>query len=379
MFLPRLFGRRHVRSSRKVSRRRFSVETLECRQLLATFTVTNVDDSGTGSLRQAIISSNATKGTATDVIDFEIGSGGVQTIALKSALPAVTRPVAINATTQPGTGSAPRIVLDGTNAGVNVSGIIFQTSNSSLEGVAVVNFSYYGVEVDGGSAITVANDWIGVTPSGGAAGNAHTGMVLSIATHGDTINDNVVSNNGGNGLYIDGDANHNTVTGNLIGTSPSGTAALGNAADGILITSGAVSNVIGGTTAATRNVISANGTYGVHIMDASNGNVVEGNLIGTNASGTAALGNADSGVRISNGALENVIGGTVAGAGNVLSGNHTNGVVINDAANGNFVEGNLIGTTASGKAALGNGDDGVLITSGSLDNVIGGTTLRRKT
>ncbi len=121
-------------------------------------------------------------------------------------------------------------------------------------------------------------------------------------------------------------------------------------------------------------MISANANYGVHIMDASNSNVVEGNLIGTNAAGTAGLGNGDSGVRISNGALENVIGGTVAGAGNVLSGNKQNGVVIDDDANDNFIEGDLIGTTASGAAAPGNRGDGVLVAHSSDGNVIGGTT-----
>jgi len=374
MLLSRFFGRRAARSGRPLFRRRFSVEDLEGRQLLSTLTVTNVNDSGPGSFRQAIISSNATKGSATNFIDFQVGSGGTQTIALQSALPTVTHTVAIDAATQPGPGPAPLIVLDGTNAGANVSGITFETSKSSLEGVAVVNFSGYGVVLDGGSAITIADDYIGVAPTGVPAGNGHSGIVLCNGTHGDTITGDAVSGNGGDGLYINSGANHNVVAGNLIGTSPSGTAALGNADDGIMITGGSNDNVIGGTTAAAQNVISANAFYGVHIMDGSDHNVIEGNDIGTNAAGMAPLGNAQSGVRISNGALGNTVGGTVAGAGNVLSGNQEEGVVIDYGANGNFVESNLIGTNAGGTAALGNGDDGILITFGSSGNVIGGTT-----
>ncbi len=93
------------------------LEDLEGRQLLSTFTVTNTSDSGSGSLRQAIISSNASTGSAVNAIDFKIGSGGTETIALKSALPTISHQVMIDGTTQPGTGSVPRIVLSGSSAG----------------------------------------------------------------------------------------------------------------------------------------------------------------------------------------------------------------------------------------------------------------------
>ena len=75
----------HRRQSR---RGQPQLEDLEGRQLLSTFLVTNTSDSGTGSLRQAIKSSNATTGAAVNTIDFQIGTGGIQTINLQSALPA---------------------------------------------------------------------------------------------------------------------------------------------------------------------------------------------------------------------------------------------------------------------------------------------------
>ena len=66
--------------------------------------------------------------------------------------------------------------------------------------------------------------------------------------------------------------------------------------------------------------MSGNGTHGVSITGAaSTGNVVQGNYIGTNAAGTAAIPNLFHGVDIVN-APNNVIGGTAAGAGNLISG-----------------------------------------------------------
>src|SRR5207253_10014440 len=107
------------------------------------------------------------------------------------------------------------------------------------------------------------------------------------------------------------------IEGNFIGTDALGRIALGNTLDGVAIEGGA-SNAIGGTTPAARNVISGNGEFGVQILDqGSNFNIVEGNFIGTTASGTAALGNVSDGVFLTTGATDNMIGGTAAGARNV--------------------------------------------------------------
>ena len=184
---------------------------LEGRQLLSTFTVTNVNDSGAGSLCQAIISSNGVSGTSTNTIDFAIGTG-TQTIALKSALPAVVHAVTIDATTQPGTGAAPRIVLSGTNAGNGASGLTLDASNSSLKGVAIVNFSGTGVVVSGVSGVTISGDDIGATPAGAAAGNAGEGVVLNGA-HGDTVAGSFITANGDSGVLIEGGSTSNVIGG----------------------------------------------------------------------------------------------------------------------------------------------------------------------
>ena len=319
MLLSRLFGRRDVCSTRRMRcRRRLSVEALEGRQLLAAFTVTNVNDNGVGSLRQAILSSNALSGTSVNSINFQIASGGVETIELQSELPAVIHPVTIDGTTEPGTGSAPRIVLDGKGAGSGVSGISFNKSDSTLKGVAVDNFSEYGLVLYTGSSNTIIDDYVGLTPAGNAAGNGHNGVLVCTNASHNTITGNVISDNGGNGVEICSGANHNVVTGNLVGTTPNGSAALPNS-DAVKIEGNAYDNTIGGTATSAGNVLSGNRGSGVEI-DSASGNVIVGNLVGTSASGTTALANGLSGVLIEDGSHGNVIGGTAPGAGNVLSG-----------------------------------------------------------
>ena len=119
------------------------------------------------------------------------------------------------------------------------------------------------------------------------------------------------------------------------------------------------------------NVISGNTGAGIQITgNGTTGNTVQGNVIGTNAAGTADLGNSVYGVRVN--APNNIIGGTSAGAGNVISGNNNAGLWINSGANSTQVYGNLIGTNASGSEAVGNTYYGIVVQSNF--NQIGGST-----
>src|SRR5207249_2583060 len=121
----------------------------------------------------------------------------------------------------------------------------------------------------------------------------------------------------------------NVVLGNYIGTDVNGTADLGNTGTGVLIDGGATANTVGGTSAGARNVISGNNLDGVRILNVgTSGNVVLGNFIGTDSNGTAALGNSADGVFILVGATANTVGGATASARNVLSGNDLHGVAI---------------------------------------------------
>jgi hypothetical protein len=171
----------------------------------------------------------------------------------------------------------------------------------------------------------------------------------------------------------------NVVQGNFIGTDASGSNAVPNSFAGVTIFNGATANTIGGTTLAARNVISGNYIGAVVGNAGTSGNVVQGNLIGVNVNGRIALPNTYVGVVVSNGATNNLIGGTSPGAGNLISANLQYGVSLTDAGtSGNLVQGNLIGTDISGTNGLGNGTTSfyganVELQLGASGNFIGGT------
>ena len=137
--------------------------------------------------------------------------------------------------------------------------------------------------------------------------------------------------------------------------------------------------MVGGTTPAARNVISGNAFNAVFVSEA-NGNRIQGNYIGTDKSGTKSLPNGDefvcSAVLITD-SSGNTVGGTTAGARNLISGNASDGVGIFGASQSNKVLGNRIGTTANGTGALGNGEAGVLVIGSNAANNSSGTAPRR--
>src|SRR5262249_51079497 len=153
----------------------------------------------------------------------------------------------------------------------------------------------------------------------------------------------------------------NIVAGNYIGTSISGTSALGNSSNGVLISAGSALNRIGTNgdginDDVERNVISSNVGRGINITDSgTNQNAIAGNYIGVNAAGSAALANQSNGIGVVGGAQLNRIGtdgnnnGFDANERNVVSGNGVAGIFISDSGtNSNVVAGNFIGTDASG-------------------------------
>ncbi len=230
----------------------------------------------------------------------------------------------------------------------------------------------------------IRGNWIGLASNGtSAVGNGAAGVFITNSASGNTVggtnpgDGNVISGNI-NGISIDSNASTNIVRGNFIGTTVSGAAALPNAQVGIVFNTGATNNVIGGTTAAARNVISGNGFRGIALAAGTGaGNQITGNFVGTNAAGNAAIPNGQTGIVINNSST--VVGGTTPGAGNVISGNGDLstiqagfGIQISGGAS-NVVQGNFIGTNATGTAALGNKSRGIDI-SNSTNNTIGGTT-----
>jgi predicted outer membrane repeat protein len=109
---------------RNTSRHQLIAEQLESRRLLATYVVSNLNDSGSGSLRVAIHQANLNAGL--DTINFRAEVNG--TIALSSTLQ-ITDSVNIN-----GTGVS-RIIVSGGNQNFGVINI--NNSNSSLIDVAI--------------------------------------------------------------------------------------------------------------------------------------------------------------------------------------------------------------------------------------------------
>jgi hypothetical protein len=234
------------------------------------------------------------------------------------------------------------------------------------------NFNF-GLWVDSSNNVVQGN-WIGLNASGTAAlPNTLLGMEVVGGAQNNSILGNVFSGNYSEGLRLsDAGTSGNLVQGNFMGTDPTGTYAIPNPYAGLTFFNGAVSNIAGGTTPAARNIISGAYSYGVVISEpGTSANVVEGNYIGLNASGASALANF-TGVIISDGAESNTLGGVAAGAGNVISGNYYPGVNITDpGTSGNKIEGNYIGTGPNGSNALANGAQGIFITNGAQDNVIG--------
>jgi hypothetical protein len=348
-----------------------------------TFTVTNTNDSGPGSLRQAILNADGTPGPS--IITFAIGNGQ-QTIRPTSALPAITNPVTIDGTTQPGFNGKPIVVLDGSQAGSGTTGLLIAAGNSTVRGLVIDHFDGTGLELNGGGGNLIQGNYIGTDPGGGgaqgngAASSWDPGLLVKDSAN-NTIGGttagagNVLSGNAYDGLDIEGAlSTGNLVQGNYVGTDLHGKAPVANKDNGIWIGLGASNNTIGGTAAGAGNVTSGNADDGIEIDGSfgggpSTGNLIQGNLIGTDVTGTAPLGNADCGVALEE-APDNQIGGTAPGAGNVIAANRGSGIGIAGlTSTGDVVQGNFIGTNQAGKGDLGNQGDGITIS----DNADGPT------
>ena len=363
--------------------------------------VTNTKDSGAGSLRTAIDKAFdivTDTPAATPVITFQIPntdpnfSGGVFTIKPTDRLPAPGPRATIDGTTQTAFGgdtnpNGPEVVLNGAVQSSETStyglGLRLAEANVTIRGLVINGFGTRGILISGTGATgcTVTGCYIGTNAAGTAASaNTFSGIEIN---GGATVNHigrttaaarNLISGNTAQGVLIrDVGTTGNFVEGNWISLSGTGTAALPNGFAGVEIYSGATGNRVGGTAAGAGNVLSGNASQGLSINAASS-NTVQGNFIGTNTAGTGAIPNVFAGVSIFGGAQSNAIGGTVAGARNILSGNANQGVAISGVGtSNNVVLGNYAGLNAAGTAALGNSYGGVQIFGGATNNTVGGT------
>ncbi len=259
-----------------------------------------------------------------DTIAFNIPGVGVHTISPATVLPDVTTPVAIDGYSQ--SGSSVNSLTDGTNAVILIA-------------------------LDGGPAVSYGLQIIGA----GAAGTSVRGLRV-----GGFAN---------NGIILDS-TTQITVAGNCIGTD--GAANLGNGNTGVFLLNGVTQSTVGGPNPADRNLIAGNAVQVSIGSITTSGNFVRNNLLGTDAGGNALLAGSDAGVYINQGQnneiSDNVIGGVNEGvrifnlgadgnlvtanrigvgtAGGDLGGNF-DGVIISDSAQGAPLN-NIIGGSAPG-------------------------------
>jgi len=284
----------------------------------ATFTVTNTSDGGPGSLRQAILDANANPGL--DTIAFAIPGSGVHVIAIASALE-VTDPVLVDGYSQ--SGASPNTLAVGDDAAIRI-------------------------EIDGGSVNPILALFTG------SSGSTARGLSIVQAP--------------GGGTMLTVQSSNNLIAGNFVGVHADGMT-LGGAQNAVSIGTGQSGNVVGGTLPAARNVMaSANGDL---ITADDNGTIIQGNYLSLNAAGTAALGTASRAIDVELG-IGKTIGGGAPGAGNVIGTWTVRAIQLGEA--GAFttadveIRNNLIGTDATGTAAIaGGGPDGISV--GRVSNV----------
>jgi hypothetical protein len=372
----------------------------------ATFTVTNTNDSGAGTLRAAIIAANKNPGQ--DTIAFNIAGAGPHAIAVASSLPGINDPVLIDGYTQPGaavntgaigSNAAIRIELVGpATVGVSSLTLLVGSTGSTIRGLAINRFSGSQINVTaGGTNCVITGNFIGTDPGGTIGYPSTPGSRTGINVGGagcriggaSRADRNVIAGLSGTGVFV---SNENVaIQGNLIGTTRTGGAALGNSC-GISVgastpTPGApvISNLlIGGENAGAltaRNVISGNTRCGIELYSVQDSDI-QGNIIGLAAFPIAAIANVGPGIAVYRGRRVLIGAVTVGENSNIIGGNTGPGVLVTGPAGNTegsqdvMVVGNFIQTNAGLDIDLGvNAANGVTAND-PLDADTGPNTLQ---
>jgi Lectin C-type domain len=322
--------------------------------------VTNTNDSGPGSLRQAILDANANPGL--DAISFAIpGAGPTFTIAPQTALPAIAEAATIDGSTQPGFAGSPVVELNGQNLPAGTGPGLDVTGNGSTIRALAVNRFDIGIRL-GGNANTVIGSNVGTDPAGVVARPNGYGIVVSgnnnVIGGTSTLAMDIVSGNSSDGVHVSFSADGTQVIGSHIGLNVDGFKPLPNGGAGVF--------VAGTHTDINHSAISANTLQGVMIVNSNNH--LWANTIGPYPDGglngplNLGIGNKREGVRIEQQPQDlapstnnNVLDS------NVIAGNGGNGVVV-ASGTGTTIASNAIFTNGTaldgGVAPIDLNDDG---------------------
>jgi len=309
-------------------------------------------------------------------------NNGIFTITLFESLPAIINgPVFIDGGSQTlSTGNTnpagPEIHI--TTMDTLTYGFCLYSWQNRIDGLCITGFKT-GIIIYGEYAQNnfVTNCYIGADPSGKYRFPNVTGIYISKAKN-TIIENNLISGNTDAAIVLNGKGTtNNQIRGNKIGVDSSGKQILFNN-KGIVMKSLANGNIIGGTALSDRNIISGNLEIGIYI-EACDSNLVFGNLIGTDITGNNKVSSGDTliqgnGIEFNTVASHNRLGGSNPGERNVISGNKVYGVVYYGNCNNNTTEGNLIGTDISGTVPLPNAT-GVCLDCGSNHNRILGNVI----
>ncbi len=341
-----------------------------------TYTVSTTNDSGAGSLRNAVSSADTHSGA--DTIVFNIppsdphynATTGVYTITISSDLPyMIGGNTFINGNSQTllynSNPNGPEIFI--TCSTTLNSSFILASIGNKIQSLGIYGFTY-GILLYGGINNRISDCYIGTNFNGNqpASPSNMYGIGIGNSATNNVIDNNIISGNTSAGIAINV-ANGNIIRSNKIGTNPEGTLKVPNNY-GIAIDNGS-NTTIGGASAG--NLISGNTSGGIVIYNiASAGNQIMSNLIGIDISGNDTVPNGNGIILV--GSKNTIIGGTTPASRNIISGNRQAGIVLNgNGTRENIISGNYIGTNISGSNYLSN-HTGIMFKAQSNRNTVGG-------
>ena len=370
----------------------------------ATFVVASTADSGTATLRQAVIDANATT-TEADTIAFNIAGAGPHTITLASLLPNITdNGLLIDGSTQPGTQCRDLWGGSGHDLRVNLRGGGFNGfqlggANQTVRGLSLTGFDNAIRTLAASNTATIQCNYLGLLASGTSSSNSRGVLVqgASVRVGGlDAGQGNVISANAIVGVVTEQGSTDTAIRNNFIGTDPTGAAARANG--------GGINSFMGTVTwrDITRNLISGNnGSAGIALetddrVSPSDGQIrIQANIIGANRALNALLRNGGDGILFPASSISGVlIGGTASTEGNIITAQN-DGIDLRSVT-GITIRGNTIAIAAArgisldnvstvtiggdastqGNTIGGNGTEGIAVVNNSSNVTITGNLIR---